>query len=464
MNDLYLLSATEAARKVKAGEISVLEWVQSCAERIEKLESTIKAWAYFDTEKAFSQAREIDRRLGKGERIGSLCGALVGVKDIFNTRDMPTCMGSPIWEGFTPGNDARVVFYLRQADAVIPGKTVTAEFAVHAHGETVNPHNFRYSPGTSSSGSAAAVASLMVPLAIGTQTAGSIIRPASYCGVYGFKPSFGLIPRTGTLKTTDSLDTVGMFARSVGDLELLFDTIRVHGDNFPISRTFLDDPARQTKGCRSWRVALVTSSIWVWRYAEKYAREALLRFASDLSGNDLVVEEVKMPSDFSRAHEIHGAIYDKTLAYYFKEEFKKRALISEVLYEIINRGNQITLDQYKLALDRQNRLAKRLECFLEDNGYDILLTLSTSGVAPMRDGNDRPDSSLIWTLCGVPAINVPVFRSFQNLPFGIQIVGRRYHDILLLNFARFLEGTGFVTQDAVPASCQKAMVDGQAPI
>jgi Asp-tRNA(Asn)/Glu-tRNA(Gln) amidotransferase A subunit family amidase len=273
------------------------------------------------------------------------------VKDIFNTEDMPTCMGSPIWEGFTPGNDARVIFYLRQADAVIPGKTVTAEFAVHTSGKTVNPHDSRYSPGTSSSGSAAAVASFMVPLAIGTQTAGSIMRPASYCGVHGFKPSFGLIPRTGMLKTTDSLDTVGMFARTPQDLELLFDAIRVHGEDFPMVRKFLEDPARQTKGSRPWKIALATSSIWVWPHAEKYAQQALLGFASRLSENHVIVEEVKLPEDFNTAHEIHGTIYDKTLSYYFKEEFKKRTLISEVMYEIVNRGNRVTVrNWFELAL------------------------------------------------------------------------------------------------------------------
>jgi len=461
---LYLLSAAEGRRSVKAGEISVVEWVKSSAERIEEVDPSIHVWAYLDIEKAVSEARAIDRRLAKKEAVGSLCGAPVGVKDIFNTRDMPTCMGSPIWEGFTPGNDARVVFYLRQADAVIPGKTVTAEFAVHTPGRTVNPHNFGYSPGTSSSGSAAAVASFMVPLAVGTQTAGSIIRPASYCGVYGYKPSFGLIPRTGTLKTTDSLDTVGMFARTPDDLELLFDAVRVHGDNFPISKTFLEDPARQTKKNRPWKVGLATSSLWVWSRAEEYAREALLKFASELSESGVIVEEAKMPEDFDRAHEIHGTIYDKTLAHYFKEEFKKRTLISEIMYEIIRRGNRITLEEYTLALERQNRLARKLGHFFEENGYDVLLTLSTSGQAPRLGGEDKPDSCLIWTLCGAPAINVPVFRSLYNLPFGAQIVARRYHDFLLLNFARFLQRAGFVSEDPGPASCQKTAPSGEVPV
>jgi Asp-tRNA(Asn)/Glu-tRNA(Gln) amidotransferase A subunit family amidase len=255
-----------------------------------------------------------------------------------------------------------------------------------------------------------------------------------------------------------------MFARTPDDLDLLFDTIRVHGENFPISETFLEDPARQTKGDRPWKVALATSSLWVWHEAEEYARQALLRFASELSENGVTVEEVKMPEDFNRAHEIHGTIYDKTLAYYFKEEFKKRTLISEIMYEIISRGNRITLEKYTAALERQNRLARELGRFFEENGYDALLTLSTSGQAPRLGGEDKPDSCLIWTLCGAPAINVPVFRSIRNLPFGAQIVARRYYDLLLLNFARFLQRAGFVSGDATSGSCRRTVASGQASI
>ena len=247
-NEPWSLSAGEGTRRIRSRELSAVEWARSCAERVEELESGVGAWAYFDREKVLAQARCLDKKIAHGQTLGELCGVPIGIKDTFNTQDMPTSMGSPIWEGFRPGNDARVVFYLRQADGVIAGKTVTAEFAVHAPGKTVNPHAPGYSPGTSSSGSAAAVAAHMVPLALGTQSAGSIIRPASYCGVYGFKPSFGLVPRTGILKTTDTLDTVGVFARVPEDLNLLFEVIRVHGENFPVSHALLMDPACQNPG------------------------------------------------------------------------------------------------------------------------------------------------------------------------------------------------------------------------
>jgi Asp-tRNA(Asn)/Glu-tRNA(Gln) amidotransferase A subunit family amidase len=381
--------------------------------------------------------------------VGALCGVPVGVKDIFNTRDMPTQMGSPIWTGFTPGNDARVVHYLRVADSVIPGKTVTAEFAVHTPGPTLNPHNPEYMPGTSSSGSAAAVAAYMVPLAIGTQTAGSIIRPASYCGVYGYKPSFGLLARTGMLKTTDTLDTVGVFARTIDDIRLIFDTLRVDGPDYPISYAALNDVQRQHRVGKTWRVGVVKGPKW--DHAEEYAKQALMAFASKVSNlPGIVVEELTLPATFDAAHEIHAIIYDRTLAYYFKEEFKQHTLVSPLMYEIINRGNDITLDDYLLALARQTALARELDQLFA-NDYDVILNLSTGG-EPFKglSSVDRPDNCLIWTMCGVPAVSVPVFKGPNGLPYGVQAITRRYSDYLLLNFIRFLRDEGLAPNGTNP--------------
>ncbi len=445
-NSLYLLGAKEGTEKVKSGEISALEWARACIERVQKVDSAIQAWASFDEKKFVDQAQTIDRKLrsirqsGASESsLGMLCGVPVGVKDIFNTSDMPTCMGSPIWEGFTPGNDARTVFYLRQADAVIAGKTVTAEFAVHTPGKTTNPYNPEYSPGTSSSGSAAAVASFMVPLALGTQTAGSIIRPSSYCGIYGFKPTFGLIPRTGTLKTTDSLDTIGVMARNVDDLELIFETVRVHGENYPMVHTLLDIPKNQNKKTERWKVGLVTSSLRVWEKTAPYARVMLEDFSDSLAknGTGIDLEALVLPSEFNNAHNIHSIIYDKTLSYYFKEEFKQHTLVSEIMYKIISRGQQISVEQYQEALEKQNSLSQKLDEIFEH--YDVILTLSTAGQAPKGGAEDMPDSCLIWTLCGIPSMNLPLFKSPEGLPFGAQIVSKRYRDKTLLNFARYIE-------------------------
>lgn len=435
MPDYYYLSATELIELVKTRKVSVEEVIKSHFNRIDELEDEVKAWDFLDRDAAFEQAVNIDRQLEKGCFKGRLYGVPVGIKDIFNTYDMPTAMGSPQWRNFTPGNDARVVHYLRMNGAVFPGKTVTAEFAVHAPGKTVNPHNYEYSPGTSSSGSAAAVASYMVPVSIGTQTAGSIMRPASYCGVYGFKPSFGLIPRTGVLKTADTLDTIGMFARNVEDLKLIFETIRVRGKNFPISYIKLNDMSRQDKGSRPWKIALVPD--FTKKFSEPYAYAEFLCLAKELSvRRDIEFISADLPSDFDRVHAIHEIIYEKALSYYFQREFKSTEFISDIINKMISNGTKIASEEYNSALEKQNVLYRLIDDYF--NNCDAILTLSTQGIAPKLGGEDKPDTCLIWTLCGLPVINIPIFKGPDEMPFGLQIVGRRYSDYLLLSFAEFL--------------------------
>jgi Asp-tRNA(Asn)/Glu-tRNA(Gln) amidotransferase A subunit family amidase len=446
----HFLSATDAITEIRAGRLSARELVEACLKQIEKVDPHINAWAYRDSNISLSGAHAVDAALAEERDVGKLCGIPVGVKDIFNTQDFPTSMGSPIWKGFTPGNDARVVFYLKQAGGVILGKTVTAEFGVHTPGPTLNPHNLDHSPGTSSSGSAAAVAAAMVPVAIGTQTAGSTIRPASYCGILGMKPSFGLMPRTGMLKTTDSLDTIGYFARVVEDLELLFDIMRVHGKDYPYSHALLKDPARMDReGGRPWKVALVRGPKW--NHAYDYAQTAIRSFAERLAGSkDVVVEETAIPEAFDEAHDIHATIYDKALAYYFQEEFKQHTLVSELMYDIISHGKAISLRDYHAALQRQADLHALLDDFFVRNDIDIILNLSTAGEAPRKNDNDISDNCLIWTLCGVPVINLPAFTSPSGLPFGAQVVARRYNDILLLSFTKDLYRAGIVSQPPLP--------------
>jgi len=446
---LIQLDATEAASLIANGEIRAADLMQACLARIDEIEATIEAWAYLDPDYALAQAQALDERLADGEAPQALCGVPVGVKDIFNTKDMPTQMGSPIWKDFTPGNDARVVHYLRMAQALIPGKTVTAEFAVHTPGPTRNPHNPEYMAGTSSTGSAVTVAANMVPVSIGTQTAGSTIRPASYTGVFGYKPSFGLLPRTGMLKTTDSLDTVGMFARTVRDLRLLFDIMRVKGVDYPLSEKHLNNPQRQTK-TGPWKIGLIRGPKW--EDAEPYAREDLLTLGKHLDADkDIIVEEITYPPSLNRVHAIHATIYDRTLAYYFKEEFKKETLVSETMYEIIRRGNQISLEQYTQALEEQAQIAWEFDRFLIESQTHILLDLSTGGEALKGlDSVDRPDNCLIWTFCGAPTINLPAFKGPNQLPFGAQIIARRYNDYLLLSFAEYLSERGLLPPATYP--------------
>lgn len=437
------LTATEGIRELALKRLSSREWIQSCIDRIAARDPSLHAFVAFDPEVCLRQARDIDEAVAQGRVSGKLLGAPIGVKDVFNTVDYPTRMGSPIWKDFTPGNDARVVHALKSEGGIVVGKTVTAEFAVHYPGPTVNPHNPEYSPGTSSSGSAAAVAAEMVPLALGTQTAGSTIRPASYCGVHGFKPSFGVIPRTGVLKTLDTLDHVAFFARSIDDLQLLFETARVRGPNHPFVHQLVDSTP-SSESHRRWRVGLVRGPVW--DEAEPYAQAALIEFAAQLATHpDIDVEEAELPAPFRDAHALHERIYEKALSYYFREEYEQhRGEISPMFREMVERGAATSPEEYRVGLARQESLTKELDAFFDD--YDIVLNLSTASHAPKGLlGRDMRDCCLIWTLCHVPAISVPVFRSPQGLPFGAQLVARRYNDRRLLDFAYMLQSQGLLT-------------------
>jgi Asp-tRNA(Asn)/Glu-tRNA(Gln) amidotransferase A subunit family amidase len=410
---------------------------EHCVEQVERQEEGAKAWVTFDGERLKAAARESAKRLAAGEPMRLLEAMPIGVKDIINTADFPTQMGSPLWNGFTPGNDARVVFNMKRVGGLVPGKTVTAEFAVHTLGKTINPWAPERTPGTSSSGSAVAVALGMVPAALGTQTAGSIVRPASFCGVWGMKPSFGLIPRTGMLKTTDSLDTVGFFAGHAGDLQRLFDGLRVDGRDYPVSHRAFTDTARQsTPTNRPWRVAFVRPHVW--QHAPAFAQAAMERWVQQLAADPrFEVVEAQLPEEMAECHPLHATIYNRALAYYFKEEFKKAELVSPVMNGLIEAGQQISPESYASALERQVELARVMESF--SRGYDVMVTLSTAGPAPLRHVEERPDSALMWTLTQLPSISAPVFKSPAeglrgNLPFGLQLVARRYNDPLLLKF------------------------------
>lgn len=454
-SDLYKLSASDIVKNIRTKKISAKDVALSCLGRIKKLEKQVKAWTFIEDALFLKYARNVDKKIKCSFDIGQLAGVPVGIKDIFNTYDMPTCMGSPLWKGFTPGNDARVVFRLRYEDSVIAGKTVTAEFAVHEPGPARNPHNIDYYPGTSSSGSAVAVSCGMVPLALGTQTAGSIIRPASYCGVYGFKPSFGLIPRTGVLKTNDTLDQIGWFARDIEDIAMLFEVLRVRGDDHPYTYKNLDKRSAASFLRNKWKVILVEHPKW--NEADSYAKKDFEEFGRALSKiKGVAVERKKLPVEFHGAHEVHDKIYNKTLSYYFAEEYKKKHLVSKVLRKLMEEGKSITTKEYKDALKEQVRLRHRLEKFF--SASDIILTLSTSGEAPRFSAAvDKPDSCLIWNLCGVPAINIPLFTGPHGLPFGLQAVANRYRDLLLFNFVRLLRKEGLAPKARIsePGSKEK---------
>ncbi|HMS63842.1 MAG TPA: amidase [Ignavibacteria bacterium] len=441
-------SISDILEKLKSKEISPKEIAEVCINRIEEYNERFKVWVCYSEEILFEQSEIISERINAGFEIRNLEGIPVGIKDIFNTNDFPTQMGSPLWKDFTPGNDARIVYYLKESGAVIPGKTDTAEFAVHAIGNCLNPHDITRTPGTSSSGSAVAVALGMVPAAVGTQTAGSIVRPASFCGVYGCKPSFGLIPRTGMLKTTDSLDTIGFFTSKYTDLQTLFEIIRVHGDNYPLSNNALTDEKRQNKTPgKPWRVAFVKTHTW--DNAFDYAKDSITDFIKRVNEiTEIEAEEAELPAGLENSHHIHETIYDKTLSYYFSEELQKPELISPVMNEIFKRGNKITVEEYHKALRDQEIVTKLMDRFFDN--YDVIISLSTAGVAPLREETERPDPSLIWTLTHLPVVCAPAFVSPEGLPFGIQFAARKYNDKLLFRFTDLLRNSGLIPEGTNP--------------
>jgi Asp-tRNA(Asn)/Glu-tRNA(Gln) amidotransferase A subunit family amidase len=439
-----VLTAFEARQMMSSNKMSVTEYAQSCLDRIRDIEPSVHAWKYLNDDMFMEQAKRLQSEKESGKAIGKLHGIPVGIKDIFNTSDMPTCMGSPIWEGFTPGNDARVVASLRDEGSIIAGKTVTAEFAVNHAGPTRNPHDAERITGTSSSGSAVAVATGMVPLALGTQTAGSTIRPASYCGIYGFKPSFGIIPRTGILKTLDTLDHVSLFSRSPEDMRLMLDVVRVRGGNHPFIKKFMDDDRRTNKD--KWKIAFVHTPVW--GHAQEYTKEAMVKFAEKISTLDKVdLDMVELPGVFTTVHDVHARIYEKALSYYFQEEYQEHGdQVSKLFRDMVERGMQVSHEKYLEGLEQQTFITAELDRFFDQ--YDIVLSHSTAGEAPLvSSNNEPPDPCLIWTFCHTPSVNLPIFTGPNGMPFGAQLVSRRYHDYYLLDFMDYLNQEGLLDVD-----------------
>ena len=437
MSELYALTASRLREKLLSKEITPEDIIESLLKRIKDIDPDIRAWEFLDKETIDAQ---IKKTSGLDMLTHPLFGIPVGVKDIYNTFDMPTQMGSPIWKDFTPGNDARMVHYLRRNGALILGKTVTAEFAVHYQDITHNPYDLRRSPGTSSSGSAAAVASGMVPIALGSQTAGSIGRPASYCGIYGFKPSFGVLPRIGVLKTTDSLDTLGFFARSVDDLSLAFDACRVSGENYEYVYQNIDN--FQSDPDKIYRVAVVRHPKY--NEASQAAVDAFERWADQLKDKHIELVYTELPDYVNEIYELHQLIYDKALAYYFKDEYAEHSLMSPIFYEIIKEGQKVSTESYTDALEKQSRLSSMFNTWMQS--YDVLLTLGTADEAPLGlTTPDTPDSNLIWTFLGLPSIMMPVLKGENNLPLGALAIATKYQDPLLLEFVRKLKNLSLIS-------------------
>ncbi|MGE0253793.1 MAG: amidase [Alphaproteobacteria bacterium] len=422
------------ADAIVAGTTSAAEVAEACLARIAATDEAVQAWAFLDPEHVRRQAADADRARRDGRPTGPLHGVPLAIKDVFDTADMPTEYGSPIHAGHRPRRDAWPVGRLRAAGAVIVGKSVTTEFAWYRPGKTRNPHDPARTPGGSSSGSAAAVGAGMVPGALGTQTNGSVIRPASYCGVVGFKPSHGLIARTGTLMLSRALDHVGVFARSVEDAALLAEVLA--GDDAgdpdtrpsarpPLLATALGEPPHKP------RIAFVRTAVW--DQAEATTRTAFEGLAAGLG-----IAEVVLPPAFDVGLDLHRTVADVEIAHYLAREYAtSRDLLSEPLRTLIARGHTTPAPTYLAARAEVTTLAATLDALFDD--CDVMLTPAATGEAPRGlAATGSPAFCTLWTLLGVPAISLPLLKGPAGMPLGVQLVGRRGEDAKLLRTARWL--------------------------
>lgn len=437
MTRLEWLSAVDAAQGIRDGLFDSEQLVQACLERIRHTEGEVQAWHYLDEAHALAQARARDADRREGRATGPLHGVPVGLKDIIDTVDMPTEDGTVLHSGRTPDHDAAVVAMLRAAGAVILGKTVTTELATYAPGKTRNPHDPSRTPGGSSSGSAAAVAAGMVPLALGTQTNGSVIRPASFCGVIGFKPTHGLITRHGILKTSRTLDSVGFFARTLDDIALLAETLCGHDERDPDTRPHARIPfARVLAEAPPLppRLALVKTPMW--SRADADTQEAFAEVAEVLG---VQCEEVDLGDALRDAWDWHRCIMEAEMAANFDAEWARgRERLSESLRQQLARGREVRALDYQLARARIARLNDAFDELFQR--YDAIVTPATPGSAPPLDGTGDPVFCTLWSLCGMPALSLPLLHAADDMPLGLQLVGRRHDDARLLRSARWLSG------------------------
>lgn len=436
---LFGLSLTQAAAEIREGRISSAELVADCLKRNGEIDAQVEAWTFLDPAHVMRQAEAADEHRRYGRDLGPLHGVPVGIKDIFDTEDMPTEFGSPIWAGRTPRRDAAAVASLRAAGAIIMGKTVTTEFAYFSPGKTRNPYDPARTPGGSSSGSAAAVAAGAVPGAIGSQTNGSVIRPASYCGVVGFKPSHGLIPRSGALLLSRALDHVGVFARTVEDAALLAETMagydKEDADTRPRAKPALAATAASRPPLPP-RLAFVKTPAW--QHAEPVTVEAFAELVGALGDN---VGDVEIGESFASAYPWQGIVMDVEMAQNLHRDYEQGAdRMSPVLRELIERGRTHKAIDYTRALAGAGALRQMLDETFDE--FDAIITPAATGEAPLGlDATGSPVFCTLWTYLGLPAVTLPLLSSEAGMPIGVQVVGRHGNDGRLLRTANWLAQT-----------------------
>ena len=420
MTALNELTATEAGDLIAKREISSEELVRACLERIDAREDDVRAWQAIDPELALEKARAADAVAPASP----LHGVPFGVKDVIDTADLPTRYGSPIFDGNQPANDAACVAKMNEAGAVLMGKTVSTEFATFFPGKTRNPHNFDHTPGGSSSGSAAAVGDKMLPIAFGNQTAGSLIRPAAYCGVFGLKPTHGTVDLGGIFELEPTFDTLGYMARSVDDLAAFYAIVR--GET---SQALADGIGRPP------RVGICHTPFWDEALPE--SRSALEDAAKRFAANGADVDEMTLPEDFATLDETHGVILNVGLSRSLGQIYNEHGdQISERLRGMIESGIDCPTDRYDTAV--AHATACRAAAGSAFGDWDVLLTPSAPGEAPAGlSATGNPIFQVMWTLLHVPCVTIPFAAGPNGLPVGVQLIGRPGDDETVLQTAKW---------------------------
>ena len=437
MIDITSLSATELVGKLRTGDISSVDLCKTYIKRIDKYEKDVKAWAFFDKKVLLEKAEEADEYRKSGKPTGSLHGLPVAVKDIVGTLDMPTECGTVFRKKMSSSQDAEVVNLLKTAGAIVMGKTETAELAYIHPGKTRNPHDYTRTPGGSSSGSAAAIAAHMTHLSIGSQTGGSVIRPASYCGVVGYKPSYGLISRNGVLKTSEKLDTMGVFGKTVEDVALLAKTLIKKDLYDPATIHFAADDMLEV--CRKGPVfepKFIFYKTDKWKNIDKESQKAFEFLIKNFKKN---IEVFDMPSYFKDIPRYHQIIHETDLANNFQVYYKKdKNKLSKEMRDAIGRGMKYSAKEYTDAIDFMKQSYESYKEVFED--YHGVITPSSSGVADKGlTSTGSADFQKTWTYLGLPTISLPLLTGGNNLPLGVQLVGDKLDDLRFLGTANWLE-------------------------